>query len=192
MSAMDKTALLVMDVQQGIVARFGDDPSYLERLSAAIAAARAAEIPVIYVTISFRPGHPEIAASNRTFAAAAAAGGFGHDDPATQVHPRIAPRPGDISVVKKRVSAFTGSDLEVVLRGLGVGKLVLTGIATSGVVLSTLRQAADLDYELVVLEDGCLDGDPEVHRVLTSKVFPRQAEVTTVAAWTASLTDTLI
>ncbi|HUC57301.1 MAG TPA: isochorismatase family cysteine hydrolase [Streptosporangiaceae bacterium] len=188
---MDKTALLVMDVQQGIVARFGDDPAYLERLSDAIAAAHAAEIPVIYVTISFRPGHPEIAASNRTFAAAAAAGGLAHDDPATQVHEKIAPQPGDISVIKKRVSAFTGSDLEVVLRGLGVRKLVLTGIATSGVVLSTLRQAADLDFQLVVLEDGCLDADPEVHRVLTRKVFPRQAEVTTVAAWTAAATASL-
>lgn len=54
-------------------------------------------------------------------------------------------------------------------------------------VLSTLRQAADLDYQLTVLEDGCLDPDPEVHAVLTQKVFPRQADVTTIAAWTASL-----
>jgi nicotinamidase-related amidase len=52
------------------------------------------------------------------------------------------------------------------------------------VVLSTLRQAADLDYGLIVLADACLDADPEVHRVLTEKVFPRQAEVSTVAQWT--------
>jgi nicotinamidase-related amidase len=51
------------------------------------------------------------------------------------------------------------------------------------VVLSTLRQAADLDYQLIVLADVCLDADPEVHRVLTEKVFPLQAEVTTVAQW---------
>jgi nicotinamidase-related amidase len=82
------------------------------------------------------------------------------------------------------VSAFAGSDLDVVLRGLGAGTLVLAGIATSGVVLSTLRQAADLDYRLIVLADACLDADPEVHRVLTEKVFPRQAEVSTVAQWT--------
>jgi nicotinamidase-related amidase len=49
--------------------------------------------------------------------------------------------------------------------------------------LSTLRQAADLDYGLIVLADACLDADPEVHRVLTEKVFPRQAEVSTVAQW---------
>ena len=83
------------------------------------------------------------------------------------------------------MSAFTGSDLEVLLRGLGAGTLVLTGIATSGVVLSTVRQAADLDYRLVVLSDACLDAEPEVHRVLIEKVFPRQATVQTVAQWAA-------
>ena len=90
-------------------------------------------------------------------------------------------------VTKRRVSAFTGSDLEVVLRAAGVDSLVLTGIATSGVVLSTLREAADRDYDLTVLADCCGDSDPEVHRVLTEKVFPRQAEVTTVADWEARL-----
>ena len=64
---------------------------------------------------------------------------------------------------------------------------MLTGIATSGVVLSTLRQAADLDFELTVLSDACADRDDEVHRVLTEKVFPRQALVTTVADWASSL-----
>ena len=86
-------------------------------------------------------------------------------------------------VTKRRVSAFAGSDLDVLLRGLDADTLVLSGIATSGVVLSTLRQAADLDYRLVVLADCCLDADPEVHRVLTGKVFPRQADVMTVEQW---------
>ena len=179
----DRTALLVMDVQRGIVARFNDDPGYLDRLGAAIASARAAQIPVIYVTVSFRHGHPEISRRNRSFAAVAAAGGFAHDDPDTEIHPAIAPAPGDLLVIKRRVSAFAGSDLQVLLSGLEVDTLVLTGIATSGVVLSTLRQAADLDYRLVVLADACLDADPEVHRVLTEKIFPRQAEVLAVADW---------
>lgn len=75
----------------------------------------------------------------------------------------------------------------MVLRASHADSLVLAGIATSGVVLSTLRQAADLDYSLTVLADGCLDADPEVHRVLLEKVFPRQAEVVPIAAWTVSL-----
>ena len=184
---MDETVLLVMDVQQGIVEHVDADPGYLDRLATAVTAARAAGIRVIYVTIGFRPGHPEIGASSRTFAAAAAAGRFVEGSPGTEIHPAVRPGPDDLRVTKRRVSAFTGSDLDVVLRGLGAGTLVLTGIATSGVVLSTLRQAADLDYQLVVLSDGCLDRDPEVHRVLTEKVFPRQAEVLTVADWTARL-----
>ncbi len=181
---MDATALLVMDVQRGVVERY-EEPGYLARLADAITAARAAEIAVVYVTIGFRPGHPEINARNVTFAAAAAAGRFVAGSADTEIHPAIAARPGDLVVTKRRVSAFSGSDLEVLLRGLGVGTLVLTGIATSGVVLSTVRQAADLDYRLIVLSDGCLDADPDVHRVLTEKVFPRQATVQTVAQWAA-------
>ncbi len=103
------------------------------------------------------------------------------------MHPAVAPGPDDVVVVKKRVSAFTGSDLEVVLRSLGVSRLVLCGISTSGVVLSTLRQAADLDYGITVLRDGCADGDPEVHRVLLDKVFPRQADVMTTGEWVAGV-----
>jgi nicotinamidase-related amidase len=184
---MEATALLVMDVQRGIVERFAGDAGYLPRLGRAITAARAAGIPVIYVTIGFRPGHPEISARNRSFSAIASAGRFTETDPAAEIHPAVAPAAGDLLVTKRRVSAFAGSDLEVLLRGLGAGTLVLAGIATSGVVLSTLRQAADLDYRLVVLADACLDADPEVHRVLTEKVFPRQAEVLTVAQWQAQV-----
>jgi nicotinamidase-related amidase len=185
---MDVTVLLVMDVQRGIVERFAGDTGYLPRLAGAVTAARAAGIPVIYVTIGFRPGHPEISARNKSFSAVASSGRFTDGDPAAEIHPAVAPGDGDLIVTKRRVSAFAGSDLDVLLRGLGAGTLALAGIATSGVVLSTLRQAADLDYRLVVLADGCLDADPEVHQVLTGKVFPRQADVLTVAEWTAQLT----
>jgi nicotinamidase-related amidase len=180
---MSRTALLVMDVQVGIVSRFGQDAQYLPRVRRAIDAAHAATLPVIYVRVGFRDGHPEISARNKTFANAVRGSGYTDADPATAVHPDVAPGPGDVVVTKRRVSAFTGSDLDVVLRSAEVDHLVLTGIATSGVVLSTLRQAADLDYRLTVLADGCLDADPDVHRVLVEKLFPRQADVLTVDAW---------
>jgi nicotinamidase-related amidase len=186
---MNPTVLLVMDVQREIIERFAGDDGYLPRLAGAIEMARAAGIPVVYVVVGFRRGHPEISARNRTFSAAAAAGRFTEGDPAAEIHPAVAPRPEDPVVTKRRVSAFTGSDLEVLLRGLGAGTLVLAGVATSGVVLSTVRQAADLDYRLVVLSDACLDADPEVHRVLTEKVFPRQADVLTVAEWQPTRKD---
>ncbi len=184
---MTSTALLVMDVQQGIVSRFGDDADYLPRLSAAISAARAAGIGVIYVVVGFRPGYPEVSERNKSFATIAGTGRFTDSDQDARIHPAVGPAADDVIVVKRRVSAFAGSDLDVVLRSNGADHLVLAGIATSGVVLSTVRQAADLDYRLTVLSDGCLDGDQEVHRVLTEKVFPRQAEVTDIATWTTRL-----
>lgn len=185
------SGLLVMDVQVGIVERFAEESTgLLDAIGRAAAAARSAGIPVVYVRIAFRPKVPEISRRNRSFAALANSGTFamGDDDAATQVHPAVAPHLEDVVVLKKRVSAFAGSDLDVVLRSLDVDELVLTGIATSGVVLSTLRYAADQDFQLVVLRDGCADGDPEVHRVLMEKVFPRQAEVLTTAEWVQRLT----
>jgi nicotinamidase-related amidase len=179
-----RTALLVMDMQNGVVERFGGG-EVAERVGAAAAAARAAGVRVIYIVVGFRPGYPEISPHNRTFKAAAESGRL----LMPVVHESVAPREGEAVVTKLRVSAFAGSDLEVILRAGEIRSLVLTGLATSGVVLSTLRQAADLDYELTVLSDACADGDDEVHRVLMQKVFPRQADVMTVTGWAAMLGD---
>ena len=187
---MTNSALLVMDVQRGIVDRFGSDPAYLQRLRRAVDAAHQGGTAVIYVVIGFREGHPEVSARNKSFAAISGRGAFAAGDPSAEIHPEVAPGAGDIVVTKRRVSAFAGSDLDVVLRAREIDTLVLTGIATSGVVLSTIRQAADLDYRLVVLADGCLDADPEVHRVLTEKVFPRQADVVAVDDWIGQAADT--
>src|SRR5438270_1103838 len=181
-------ALLVMDVQAGIVARYAQADDFLKRMNTTITAARAAGIPVIYVMVTFRQGYPEISPNNKSFSAIKQ-----QQSPlqaamtATEIHPAIAPQPTDIVVTKRRVSAFSGSDLEVVLRAQGIAHLALCGIATSGVVLSTLREAADKDYQLTVLSDCCVDSDEEVQRVLLSKVFPRQAEVVTVEAWSEGL-----
>jgi nicotinamidase-related amidase len=184
---MPTTALLVMDLQTGIVERIAEErDALLAAVSTATTAARSVGLPVIYVRVAFRPGMPEISPRNRAFSAARS-GAMDLSEAATQIHPAVAPHAGDIDVVKKRVSAFTGSDLDVVLRSLDARSLVLSGIATSGVVLSTLRQAADLDFELTVLRDACADLDPEVHRVLLDKVFPRQATVTDTASWVAAL-----
>jgi nicotinamidase-related amidase len=181
-------ALLVMDLQNGVVNRIADrESSLLSTLADTIGAARAAGLPVIYVRVAFREGMPEASPRNQIFANLARIGALGEADEATQIHPAVAPQPGDIVVTKRRVSAFAGSDLDVVLRSQDVDSLVLTGVATSGVVLSTVRQAADLDFKLTVLEDCCVDADEEVHRVLMEKIFPRQAVVERAAEWTARL-----
>ncbi len=183
-----RTVLLLMDFQHGVVERLGS-ADVVAAADRAAKAARTAGIPVMFVRVGFRPGYPEVAESNASFSVLAAQGGDGYqeDHPATQVHADLTPLPGEPVIVKRRVSAFSGSDLDVLLRAAGADTLVLAGIATSGVVLSTLRQAADLDYRLTVLADACADRDEEVHRVLTEKVFPRQALVTTTDEWIASL-----
>ena len=139
------------------------------------AEAASANMPLLY-TSAF------VTALITSFVMAHLLGHFAH-----AVDPSVMPLSGEMVVTKRRVSAFAGSDLEVILRGHRIEHLVLTGIATSGVVLSTLREAADKDYRLSVLSDACVDRDAEVHSVLTNKVFPRQAEVLTTADWVAGL-----
>ncbi|MFZ1063012.1 MAG: isochorismatase family cysteine hydrolase [Acidimicrobiales bacterium] len=185
---MGTQALLVMDVQNGIVERFAEHVEpILVTVAEALQAARATGVEVIFVRVAFRDGAPEASANNKSFAALAGSPAFDESAHLTQLHASLARRPDEIVVTKRRVSAFTGSDLDVVLRAKSIDALVLCGIATSGVVLSTLRQAADLDYRVTVLSDACADADPEVHRVLTEKVFPRQAAVLATREWIRQL-----
>ena len=181
------SALLVMDVQNGIVQRYAEKPEVLAPLQHAVSAARSAGIPVIFVRVAFRDGYPEISAKNKAFSGIAKLGSMTISDASTQIHSSVAPLPNEPVVTKLRVSAFAGSDLEVILRSRMIDTLILTGIATSGVVMSTLLEAADKDYGLVVLSDACLDADPEVHRVLIEKLFPRRADVLTVSEWAETL-----
>ena len=113
---MSTTALLVMDVQQGIMSRYAADAEYLPRLRRAIEAARTAGIRVIYVTVAFREGHPEISERNKSFSAIGRTSGFTAGDAGTTVYSAVAPAPGEPVVIKRRVSAFAGSDLDVLLR----------------------------------------------------------------------------
>lgn len=187
MTIQNNPALLVMDLQNGIAKHLGDSEKALLPYRKAVEAARKHEIPVIFVRVAFREGYPEISPLNKAFAVAAQHGGMTLTDEATQIHPVLAPQPGEPLVTKKRVSAFAGSDLEMILRAKGINKLILSGISTGGVMLSTLTEAADKDYQLMVLSDACFDPDPELHRVLIEKVFTKRADVVTVDAWIDTL-----
>jgi len=180
------TALLVMDIQTGILGMFPNAKELTGKVAHVIAHARKLNIPVIYVIVGFRPGMPEISTNNKGFSASKERLAKTNMDEWIKIDPAVAALPGELTVTKRRISAFTGSDLEVILRAKNIQHLILTGIATSGVVLSTLREAADKDYRLTVLSDGCADADEEVHRVLTTKVFPRQADVLTSEDWIKS------
>ncbi len=179
------TALLVMDMQGGITGMLAQNTisTLINNISGAIGNARDQKIPVIYVTVGFRTGLPEISSNNKSFSAGKERFASINMDEFTKILPELAPLTGEVVVTKRRFSAFTGSDLEVVLRASGVQHIVLTGVSTCGVVLSTVREAADKDYRITVLADCCADGDDEVHRVLVDKIFPRQAEIVTVEEW---------
>jgi nicotinamidase-related amidase len=182
------SALLVMDFQTAVVEMVpADKDSLLPRTARLIAVARRVGMKVIYVVVGFRAGYPEVSPRNQSFGPIQESGRFAEGSVGTEVHPAVALRLGEVVVTKHRVSAFAGTDLDMILRANGIETLVLTGIATSGVVLSTIRHAADADYKLVVVADCCSDRDPEVHRVLTEKVFPRQARVTTAEEVVAAL-----
>jgi nicotinamidase-related amidase len=184
----NRTALLVMDLQTDVVAMFGEKATpLLDRAADVVALARRAHVPIIYIVVGFRPGYPELNPRNDAFSAVSRSGRFVVGHPGSDIAPAVRPEEGDIVVVKHRVSAFAGTDLEMILRARGVDTLVLLGIATSGVILSTVRHGADADYRLVVVKDCCADRDEEVHRVLTEKILVRQATVICASDLTAAL-----
>lgn len=183
-----KPALLVMDLQNGITRHLGNNlEEAFVPYQKAINAAREHSIPVIFVRVGFSDGYPEISPNNKAFSAISNYGAMTVNDEATQIHKLVQPQSNEPVVTKYRVSAFAGSTLEVILRSQQIDTLVLSGIATSGVVLSTVREAADKDFKIKVLADACFDSDPEVHKVLIEKIFPRQADVFTVDDWISNL-----
>jgi nicotinamidase-related amidase len=178
------TALLVMDYQAGIVGRMSESEALLARAADAIAAVRRHGGQVGYVRVGFEDADYDALPATSAMAAAVAArgkNGLHASSPATAIHEDVAPEPGDIVVRKTRVGAFSTTDLDRQLRDRGITTLILAGLSTSGVLLSTVRDAADRDYRVLVLADVSADPDPEVHAFLTTRIFPRQARVITLA-----------
>ena len=180
----NNSALLIMDVQGLMVDGLANKEEYLRQIQLTIDAARANNIPVIYVVVGFRPNMPEFNTRNKGLRALRNTGAA---DALVNPIPVLTLTETDVVVTRRRVSAFAGSDLEIILRAKNIEHVVLTGISTSGVVLSTFREAVDKDYILTVLSDLCADRDEEVHRVLTEKVFPRHGDVISSTVWLSTL-----
>lgn len=172
------TALLVMDFQTGIAETEAAQPS-IGKAAQALAAARAAGMPVFFVKVGFRPGHPEICPEGTQFSAMRATGRLVEPE----IIPAVTPLPSEPVVTKHRISALAETELPTLLRAHGVRHLVMAGISTSGVILSTTRAAADLDFRITILADACHDPDPDTHAFLLEKILPRQATITEVAAF---------
>jgi nicotinamidase-related amidase len=179
----DSTALLLMDLQVFVVEGFGANGNELiSRTTTLLQAARAAGVMVIHVMAAFRPGYPEVSPYNVVGGRIKTMGRLTIGDPGTEIHPRLTPIAGEPVVQKHRVSGFVGTDLNMILRANGMDTLVLAGVTTQGVVLSTQRHASDADYRVIIAHDCCSDADSEVHRLLVEKVFPRQATVASAQA----------
>ena len=179
-----KTALMTLDFQKGI---FGFAPGaevIVPNASRAVEFAREKQFLMIHVGLGFSKGHPEIPDGESRFKRVKENNLFVKGTPSAEFHDSIA-RPEELAVYKQRVGAFSENQLHLILRTRGIENLVFFGISTSGVTLSTLRRAFDLDFRCTVLKDGCFDADEEVHRVLTEKIFPMQATVVTVDAFIA-------
>lgn len=175
----NKTALLTLDCQMGIFDLIPGAEAIIQLAARAVEFARERSFQIIHVGLGFAAGHPEISEVDSPFQKVKQNNLFVKGTPSAGFHSAIA-RPGELVVHKQRVGAFSENELHLVLRARGIENLVLFGITTSGIVLSTLRRAFDLDYRCVVLKDACIDRDEEVHRVLVEKVFPAQAAVVTV------------
>ena len=179
------TALLVMDCHvmtvNDLTPSEEEKRKFLANLRRAIAAARKVGMTIIYVVVGFREGYPEISDRNVMFLGIKERGRLREGDASNQICPEISPQAGDIIVNKKRMSAFTGSDLEVVLRSKGIDTMVLTGLWSLGVIESTARAAFDMDYRVIVLSDACTDRTVEAHEIAMQEVLPRTSAVYSVA-----------
>jgi nicotinamidase-related amidase len=187
---LKRTAVLSMDLQAAIVSVYAKgQEDFLPRVAGVLERARASGMQVMHVQVGFRPGLPEVSLRNQLFGAIKSSPQWQQvfQGPSGAIHPAVAPRGEEVVITKHRVSAFSGTDLAMVLRAQEIDTLVLLGIATSGVVLATLLHASDADYRLLVIKDCCADRDPEVHACLIDRFFPRMATVVTAAEFQQAL-----
>jgi nicotinamidase-related amidase len=175
------TAVLSMDCQAGIVSIYTREAkdAFLIRVATVLDHARGTGMTIIHIQVGFRPGLPEISSRNALLGAIKSSAQHQQlfREPLGAIPETIAPQGNEIVITKHRISAFAGTDLAMILRANDIDTLVLYGIATSGVVLSTLIEAADADYRLAVIGDCCADLDATLHDCLIQRFFPTRGPV---------------
>lgn len=165
------TALIVGDLQRGITSAFPFAQAVLPPLTELLPRARAAGVLVVFVHIAFRPNRADLPPDNPLFESFFAAADIFHEG-AAGTELALPMQASDVVILKRRASAFAGTDLDLVLRARGVDTVVIAGVATSAMVAATCYDAADRGYRIRVLRDGCADADPSVHDFFMDKVFP--------------------
>jgi nicotinamidase-related amidase len=181
-----KTALLLLDLQAGNVERLPPGNSVLENAALAIAIARQYGAQVVYIRTALDEAEVDaIPDHSPTFAKfkehkEISAGIIHPDVPTTQIHPAVAPRDDELVFRKIRFGAFITGPAKALLdvfASKGIDTVIVGGVSTSGAVLSTVTQLSDLDFQLFLLEDCCVDRDAGLHQVLFEKVFSTQAKL---------------
>lgn len=127
------------------------------------AAARAAGGLVIFTRVAYRPGYPDLIANTPSFVMIRERGAFLEGDPKTRIVEDVARQPGDVVVTSTRLGGFSGTDLDLILRGRGVRTVVFTGVATNLAVTATAYQAVDNGYRIVTVSDACTAATDELH-----------------------------
>jgi len=133
----------------------------IENTARAVAAARTKRLPVIYVGAAWRKGHPDMNMNIPAFASGpdrSVEGTWGAD-----FYDALKPAEGEIVIINRSVSALAGTELDRFLRVRDINTLLLAGVATNGVVEGTAREAVDLGYRAIVLEDCCASEGQEMH-----------------------------
>lgn len=166
-----KTALIVIDLQKGIIALAPNDhiAGVLKRSGALAAAFRRQGLPVVLVNVA--GGAPGRAEQSRN---------LGQLPPEwLELVPELDRQPSDHIVTKRTWGAFTGIGLDAHLRSLGVTQVVLCGVATSIGVESTARQAHELGFNVTLAIDAMTDMIPDAHTNSVARIFPRLGETGT-------------
>ena len=177
--AKSTTALLIADFYSDMMSSIPHavDRDVVKKTVTLQQAARKSGLLICYSATVFREGYPEISDRNKTFSQRKASAQPAVSDPLKVIHPDVQPIAGEIVAGKPRVNALFGTDLDMTLKANNIDTIVILGYATSGVVLSTTRYAADSDYRIFIVEDCCSDQDVEVHDFLMTRILPRQADI---------------
>ncbi len=149
------------------------DTGVIARTVSVVAAARAAGMPIIHVRVCYWPGHADLVRNNALFNAVAEKNGFVRGTRGAQFIEELQPAERDFVVEHSRISSFHGSDLVSVLAARNIETIVVTGIATNVAVDHTVRDAVQLGYNVILLEDCCCSSSKAHHEaaLLTLRVL---------------------
>ena len=142
----------------------------IENTATAIAKARAAGAKIGYVRVGFSPDYRECPPNSRLFQGAKKAGMFKLGTWGTEVHPALAPQPGDFDIVKHRVSPFYATNLEAILHAQQIRRIYVSGVSSSGAVLSAAKDGHDRGYDMFILDDCCCALNEAQHQAVIDQV----------------------